>query len=371
MKKIISISLGILIAAVVILQSTSLQGPKDNTFTIGYIAPLTGDTAVLGEAIQRIVGIAQEKINTDGGINGMLFAVDFQDGLCTGAGASNAIQKIIHIDKRDFVFATCSGEALAVLPVTEQAGSLLIGPIATSPDLTDASDLFVRTYQSDAEQGRLFAEYVNVQNQQVVAVLQEQTDYAQGIVKVFSENYQGALVKEEFAVGTDDFRTQLAKLENSESDILLIASSPGESLVKTLTQLQQTNWRPKIILEESNGNTLDILAEFSDVLNGGVTVETVLEDNTVLTELRQEYKNRYNEEIPFEALIVSIYDALMLLDEGIETVGEDPVAFAQWYKKLDGWNKGASGPITINEKGDRVAVSTLVRVMDGELVGIE
>ena len=136
----------------------------DDIITIGFIGPLTGDAVSYGEPISNGVRMAVDDINQAGGVNGKMLEVIYEDGRCTNEDALNAAQKLVNIDGVKMIIGgACSGETLAMLPVTEAAGVVVISPSASSPDLTGAGRFFFRNSPSDAEGGRKLAELVGQQ----------------------------------------------------------------------------------------------------------------------------------------------------------------------------------------------------------------
>ena len=60
-------------------ESSGAAASGEGSFKIGGIGPITGSTAIYGQAVMRGAELAIEEINADGGINGAQIVYNFQD----------------------------------------------------------------------------------------------------------------------------------------------------------------------------------------------------------------------------------------------------------------------------------------------------
>ena len=78
---------------------------------IGFIAPLTGNAAALGQDDKAGV-VHYFELNPT--IDGKTVEVIYEDGKCNGQDAANAAQKLVNVDKVQVIIGgLCSGETLA------------------------------------------------------------------------------------------------------------------------------------------------------------------------------------------------------------------------------------------------------------------
>ena len=71
----------------------------------------------------------------------------YEDGLCDGKGATNAVQKLINIDGVKIIIGgVCSGETLGAAPLAESSKVILFSPGSGSPDITNAGDYIFRNF---------------------------------------------------------------------------------------------------------------------------------------------------------------------------------------------------------------------------------
>jgi branched-chain amino acid transport system substrate-binding protein len=371
--------IGIIIVVIVIAVGYSLKGPSKPVSTepikIGFIGPLTGEAASIGESMKNAIAIAIEEINNFGGINNQLLKIIYEDGKCTGKDAANAAQKLINVDKVNFIIGgACSGETLGAAPIAESSKVILISPVSSSPDITDAGDYIFRTFASDASSGNKIAEAVINAGHKNIAVISEQTDYSQALKKVFEDRFEelgGTItISEAYTTNTKDFRTQLAKMKATSPDAMyLVPQTPqsGEILLRQMKEAGITT--PKFSNELA---TIDLLTK-SGLSEGIIYAEVSFDENSPLSkEFFDKYITKYEVVDPNTPpiYITSTYDAVNLLKEMIEKYGNDSEAVKKGLYKVNNY-AGVSGPLTIDENGDAVIEYGLKMIKDGKSVKVE
>src|SRR3989344_222432 len=203
------------------------------SYKIGVMLPLTGDAAAVGLPEQRGIKIAIDEMNAKGGVNGRKLEAIYEDSKCNAKDGNAAAQKLVNVDKvKVIVGGVCSGATLGASPITEENKVILISPSATSPDITNAGDFVFRVAPSDAYAGIVTSDYAfNDLKTKKAALITETTDYAQGLRRVFKENFAklgGEIVADETYNPEDtDFRTQVTKVKAASPEVIyLIPQAP-------------------------------------------------------------------------------------------------------------------------------------------------
>ncbi len=360
MSKNAKIVLGavVLLIVVGVVYFGSKNGASGNTYAFGVIAPFTGDAASYGEPTRNTIQLAVDEINNAGGINGKKLEPIFEDGQCNGNVAVNAMQKLVNVDKVQVVLGGfCSSETVPNVPIATQNKVLLLSASASSPDLTNSSPFFFRDYPSDATQGRVLADIAyNNKHWKKVAFIQEQLDYPLGIYNAFNEEFArlgGTTVKEEFAMGTNDFRSSLIKLKGENPDALFIDAQTPANIVRVLKQLQDLGWKPPLLVTDVIMGDPTTVSENKTALEGALGAEFGVDPtNPKFEHLVQAYKARFGTDMPYQSYEQAVYDAVYLIQGGITAVGYDGAKLAAWSRTINNW-QGASGAITIESSGDR------------------
>lgn len=347
----------------------SVTGGSANTLKIGVLAPLTGDAAYAGVAIQKANDLAVSEINAAGGVNGKQLELIYEDSKCDGATATTSTQKLVNVDGVDFILGgTCSSETLAAAPITQEARVILLSPSATSPDLTQAGDLVFRTYPSDDFEAKMVAAYAKENGLSRAAIISENTDFAQGVRNAFKASYEGDLVFDEsYNTGETDFRTLITKMRTANPQMVYVAA--------------QTNVSGELILKqlEESGMNVGIFAVNSMLDRSAIAASPSLYEEVIMAEVQlpvegkavamlAAYETLYGVPPELTSFTASAYDSVYLLAEAIAAVGEDPEAVAGYfsYQVVD-W-PGAIGTFNFDENGDAEVDLTLVQVVGGELV---
>ena len=363
--------LGVLIRGISALVRKDAKPAEVGTYKIGFILPLTGDAAAYGEPGRNIYALAIEEINKSGGVNGKQLEAIYEDGKCSGKDAANAMQKLANVDKVQIVIGGfCSGESLAAIPIAETAKVALFSPGSSSPDLTGKSPYFFRNYPSDATQGRVLAELAyNVKKWKKVAVIQEQSDYALGNYKAFSENFNklgGTTVKEEFPSDTTDFKTILTKLKNQNPEALFVDPQTPANTERILKQLSDLKWKPALLMNDISID-MKLVEGNKAILEGAFAAEFGVDPtNPKFARMAEVYKSKHVTDVPFPSYAQTEYDAVFLIADAIKAVGYGGEKIAAWSRTVKDWS-GASGNTTIEQTGDRAGGHVPKVIKDGKV----
>ena len=203
---------------------------------IGVSAPLTGEAASFGEAMQAGLGLALQEINEDGGVNGHPIELVYEDDRC-GKDGFAAISKLVNVDKVTAIIGPlCSAAAGPGVPVAQEAGVPVILTGASAPNLTAVGDFIFRYYPSDNFQGEYAANLLFTDlGKRKVAVVYVQNDWGQGLSDVFEQKFEelgGEIVlNEAVAQDSKDIRSTLTKLKATDADAVYFPAYPAIGIV--------------------------------------------------------------------------------------------------------------------------------------------
>lgn len=363
----------VLVAAAFVVMNSA--GTSDEKIKIGFIGPLTGEAATYGIALQNVVQLAADEINTEGGINGRVLEIVYEDGKCNGADAATAMRKLANVDQVEIVLGGfCSSESFGAEPVATENEIFLFSVGSSSPDLTGISPFFARSYPSDATQGNVLADIADSNGWKLVAFIQEQQDYPLGIFNAFASRFEelgGVVVKEEFPTGETDFRSALLKLRDNNPDALFIDTQTPIAAERILNQLQDMNWKPNILVSDAVSGDLDAVERNAEILEGALAAEFGTdENNEKFQNLLSNYKNKYGTDLTFLSYAQTEYDGVYIVKEAIEAVGYDGEKVAEYVRGLQNF-EGASGTVNIGEDGDRTAGHVAKIIINGTTVPFE
>ena len=271
--------------------------------------------------------LAVDEINSSGGVNGKEMEVIYEDGKCSGKDATSAARKLIDIDKIKVITGvTCSGELLSIAPVTEQNEVIVLSPAASSPTITNAGDFIFRNNPSDADGGRVLAGLI-IQKYKKVAIISENTDYAQAFKNVFIENFKNAggivIADEDFIPGTKDFRSIVSKIKPLDFEALLINPQVESAAGTIMNQARELGITAPFYGNIALGGSkvLEIAGK-----NAEGTILTDIpglkQDNQKAQKFLADFKEKYGP-LSFEFYVGAAYDDIYILKEAISSIGMD------------------------------------------------
>lgn len=336
---------------------------------IGVVAPMTGDAAFGGTMYKNASQLAVDQINAKGGVKGKQIELIFEDSKCNGEDAASAAQKLVNIDKVNFILGdACSSGAVAMTPITEQAKVMQFSSVASSPKLSGISKYFVRNVDSDSAPARTLALHV-VKNHQKLAIISENSDYPQGLREVFKQTVAdngGNLVADEvFNSDNKDFRTILLKVGKEKPDAIFINPVDHVSFLTLLKQIKTTDLKDVQIYGYWIPGTESFLQGGAEYTEGIIfyDVPGLNSENPVTAQFLADYQTKYDKLPDSDFVEGGIYDSVYILKQAVEEVGMNPEKISDYLRGLSGYN-GVLGTYGINEKGDLTGIDYVLKKIE-------
>jgi branched-chain amino acid transport system substrate-binding protein len=248
----------------------NLSGTDDDTIKIGFLGPLTGDVAAIGNDILDGVKWVVEETNAKGGVNGKKVELVVEDGRCTGSEAASAARKLVDVDKvTAIVGGLCSGETLAAAPIVEMAQVVALSPGSSSPDVTTAGDFVFRNYPSDALKTTAMTKYFREKGYGKIAMISENTDFSQAFRKSLKEKMgaEAVVFDEVVEPGTKDFRSLMSRLAGADFDVFFMNPNSDSAIAIMLQQYREQGMTKDTITHDV-GESLNIAQIAGDAANG-------------------------------------------------------------------------------------------------------
>ncbi len=368
MKKVILVAL---LLSLLLILAACTSGTREK-LKVGVMLPLSGDAAAYGQPISKSYMLAVDEINAGGGIGGKQVELIFEDSKCTPNDGATAAQKLVNIDQVKIILGeACSGATLAAAPITEPAKVIVISPSATNPGISTAGDFLFRTAPSDANAGRIAADYAYEQGFRNAAIISEATDYAQGLRKVFSDTFEanggGVVADETFTSEISDFRTTILKVRAKNPDLVYVVPQTPAKGALLVKQLNEQGVDAQLLTAEvliADG----VIAESGDDMEGIIGFEPAFDATRPKSaDFVSKYRAKYNEELAFGSFQAGAYDALYLVKEAVEANNGqvDTENMRDFLYNVENW-EGAVGTLTFDENGDPILSYTIKKVQDGQ-----
>ncbi|PIT92175.1 MAG: hypothetical protein COU08_03770 [Candidatus Harrisonbacteria bacterium CG10_big_fil_rev_8_21_14_0_10_42_17] len=351
---------GIIVLGLIVWVGFSLVNTPEagKIVKVGFMGPLTGDVASYGESIRRAVEFAQKEFRTD------MIELVYEDSHCDEKDAVNAINKLINIDGVVAIIGeVCSEATLAIAPIAEKAGVVLMSPASTNPSISKAGEYIFRTIPSDALQGDFGAKLVAQKRFKKLAILYSNEEYGLGfnnvLIKSFEEAGGEVVASEVFDRGATDLRTQLNNIKNAKADALYIISNSPDSTIAALKQVKELKLELALFGSEGLKNQ-DILEAAKEEAEGLVVTSVSGGTSSFVKRLEREYGKAPG---PFAA---QGYDAFLALASVIHSGAHSGSEIK------DGLNtitfEGASGMVKFDEAGDVAGNYDVFVVQNGKFV---
>lgn len=202
------------------------------TIKVGLVAPMSGPNARYGAFSSRGAELAIREINSAGGVEGRKIELFTADSQGTPVEGVSATRRLIDQDNVDYVIGDVSSSVtLAMQPVAEDAGVLLLNAASSNPQITYQAGVggfkwTFRNYPTDENRALVVAKYAaEKRGFTKFAVLSVDTDYGRSAIaftKKYLPQFKGEILSEDYyKEGEVDFRSVLAKIRDSGAQAII------------------------------------------------------------------------------------------------------------------------------------------------------
>jgi len=229
MKRIGLVFLMLCFAASMAFAGGGQQARDTGAINLGVIFPLSGPQAHFGVESSDGIILASEKINREGGILGRQINLVIADDENIPA---NTVANFLRLTTQEGIGivmgSSTSGATLAMAPMAQQQGVVVISPSATAFTVTQAGSFVFRTCFIDAFQGIVGANFAfDGLNARRAAVLYDQgADYNRGLAHAFIAQFQargGQIVsQQQYMSGAVDFSAQITSIAASNPQVVFL-----------------------------------------------------------------------------------------------------------------------------------------------------
>lgn len=366
-----NILIWVVVILLIIWGITSIDSKEESsgeTIKIGAPIELSGVASAFGEMAQMGMDLAVEEINEDGGIDGRMVEIFYEDSETQPTKAVTAYRKLVDIHKVDAVIGGLFDfVAQPIFPVALEEGVTFISPINfTIPEhfeMTENSFVMYPAFEKAIREleGVLVEEEVGK-----VGMVAFQSDFANEIVRVIDEilkeNNKEALVIERYQeIGLSDFRTQILKLKQAEVDTVFLDTLDIDT-VAFAKQARELDFNPQIISHSTLRDALLVEDIDPTLLEGAI----MLDWEVTSSEFAERFEEKYG--IPPRRGADGSYDAVYVLAEAIANTNsrEEVPEYLETHTF-----ETANGTVSFTEDHSVESVDVAVRkVVEGELVDI-
>lgn len=231
---------------------------SDDPIRIGVILPITGLAAGESEAVRNAVLTALHQANEKKTVPGRSIEVIELDNMSTTIGSKLAAEQAVAADVLAVVGPMWSSHAMAMAPVLQKAGVVMIGITTTAPEVTQVGDYIFRACFTDTDQIHFLAAFARQERTKARAAILHIADdvYSQGLANLFAKRFTqlgGQIVgTEAYLLDAVQHDRQLNALAAKKPDVLFV---PGYSMDSTLIVHQARSMGLDILMLGADGWT--------------------------------------------------------------------------------------------------------------------
>jgi branched-chain amino acid transport system substrate-binding protein len=301
---------------------------------IGFTAPMTGAGAFYGQQAYWGAQMAFDEINAKGGVLGRQLTLIVEDHRGAPAEAVSAVEKLINIDQVCLIIGTFfSSPTLAVMPIVEKAGVVLIDPVASSPLIYNQTGArgnkwVFKPNPSDTLMVKALAKFIfDVKGYRSISLIAEDTDFGRGVVntlEVEAAKYGVKVLSKDFVErGATDFTAVLTKIKGLKPDAIglgITGTAQIELIVKQSKELgirvplsgRYDMFAPELkpFIEAGEAEGFNTVTPYSPLYEGGRNPDFV-----------KAFRARTGQEPHWNAFLA--YEAAYIVAKAIEKAGSD------------------------------------------------
>ncbi len=377
-KKLV-ISAVVVIVIIVLLISRGGTSSSPESVKIGNILFMTGPLASLGEQELNGMKLAETQINKTGGINGRKLELVTEDYAGDSKQAVSAFEKLKNEGVR-FILIDGGAAIGPVGPLVRSNSDVMsMVPIGITHSYFDDNPRTCRLAFTARDYGATIGMYLkNTFNRPRIAFLVSANEYGKAAMTQVSmavtEMGGSIILGETYEQGVSDFRTQITKLKEKQSDIdALVVINATNSIEPMLMQLKQLGFSKPIVSDMFsivNASLKDrSLAEGVVFIDYPFVADPHDSDSVELASFKREYFAAYGK-YPVAAAVVG-YDAVMTLAVAMKhSAGLTAQEVSTYLTTRLGEYKGVSGTFSFDSDCEVKRETVMRKVVDGEFVTV-
>lgn len=352
----------------ILLFVPSVSVAEGTTIKIGAILHLSGDQAMQGNAFREGIELAAHVVNEKGGIDGRKVKVIFEDSHLKPKDALMAAKKLISSDK---IVAALNSSYLETMASGGDFEGARI-PVITLWDSSEAIEgmgdyvfgIGVWTPSAGETAAAFSRDRLSARTAVIIAM---ENEWSQMVSRYFGDAFEaaGGKILHQFDLDpqTVDFRSIFTKARALKADVYFTPVT--DHVVPFYRQSRE------LLGRNANIITSDIITE-AHLAQSPASFEGIYQtqpqdpDGPATLEMARSYQEFFRKR-PAQILITGWgYDGMMLLAEAMKRGGVSPENIkSELYKVKD--YAGASGTISIDDKGSSRALERIFQIKNGKL----
>jgi branched-chain amino acid transport system substrate-binding protein len=329
--------------------STGAAAAPKEPIKIGETMPLTGTLGEYGSAINTAMLMAAQDINQAGGVNGRNLEIVSEDTQGDPKSAVAAARKLITVDRVPVVVTSFTGQTLAQIPVADELQTVIFAN-SSLPTTAEKSPWAFNTFVSTPYQTQVVTEFaikqLGLKRFVAIACNAEQCIASRArLEETARANGAEVLAVETYDVNATDFRSQLAKLQATRADALMLFGTGGKAEGLIIKQMAEMGYKIQILGQGPSIEGPDVIPIAGDAVSGVIYAGSDLNlTDPATSRFVEAFKQRTGKDPDFGQVI--FYDTTQLLAKVMTAVGMEPKAVRDGLL-ASGPQKGIAGEFQI------------------------
>lgn len=258
----------VLLGALCLLVTASC-GPEIPTVNFSVILPMTGPAGIYGEEIANGIQLRQDRLMSGDEELAYNVVVEVIDSEGDAQQAASLLETAFSTSLAAIGGAT-SAEALAMVPVAEDADRVLVSPSASSPELSGASEYFYRLFPSAEIEASTMATFLRDRvNVQRLALVVEDSAFGTSLADSVEQVWGTELAGRVTFTPSSDQNAMVAEALGYEADGIYVAAS-GAALAEAIQALRLAGFEGDNRLATSSSLMIEAVLEAAGPAANGV-----------------------------------------------------------------------------------------------------
>lgn len=369
-KTIIAIVLAIL--AIGCVEAPTGQVVQEEPIKIGASLFLTNnDFSYFAEAMQQGMQLAEEEINSQGGILGKKLTIVYEDDQLDGKRAVTVAQKLVESDKVTVGLTGLINTVKAAAPVYNENGVpviMLWDAKIPGVGLDNLPYLFSIGF-STIDAGEIMAQHAYNKGIRKVAIIYHPDEWSTIISRAFSDKFKAlggeVVLDEQIDITETDFKTVILKSKDAEA----IYAPLIANMDVFLKRARELDYKGTLLSGDIVSG--EVINNAGGAAEGLLFTQIYEPESKQMEHLKELYRAKYSKDSDLIGFVSMGYDGVHLAKHAMEKAGsaESEAIKTALYATQD--FEGALGPIKIDSFGGSTKLERVFVVKNGQMVLVE
>ena len=358
-----------LLVGVGFLFAAAIPASAQDSYRIGGTIPLTGKVASFGAYTFRGVEMALNDLAQKGWVNGKKIEITWEDNEYEPRKAIGAFNKLVFMDKVNFIIITGSPIVRALVPLAEQNKVVQCYTSASNDKVRTSGNYTFKVMGGQVTESLAMAKFAREQlKAKKVALITNDSEYGVAGADLFEQYFKkmgGEMVgRESVRPGEREYSSVLMRANAKTPDVIAIIQTSVDAGY-TVKQARRLGIKAKLLGATAlySSETLTTAGPDSEGLYAVAYQFDPQTGNASMKAFGEKYNNKYQGFPPIYS--AAAYDSIMLYAEAMKKGAKTSDEIKNFLRNVKNY-EGISGTITIDSYSEAAATHRVLEVKGGE-----